>query len=139
MNRLQAATVRGALVPALVVAAAGVALAWWVGGTPGAAGAGLGALVALAFFGSGVALMLGTARMDATLTTVLAIGAYVTKVLLLVVVLAAVKDLDWLSRPAFAVAVVAVSAAWLAGHAAAHVRTVRRSSMRLPGTRPRGV
>jgi ATP synthase protein I len=104
---------------------------WALAGPPGALGAVLGSLVAAAFFGAGAALMAGTARLDPTLTTIVALGGYVTQVLFLVVVLAVLRDAEWMAVPAFAVSVLAVTAAWLAGLLRGHASAVRSSRLHL--------
>lgn len=100
-----------------------------LGGVPGLLGVLVGAGVAWAVFGSGAVLMAGTAHLEPTATTLLAVGAYVVQALLLLVVVVALGEAAWLSRAGVAVAVVVVSVAWLGGLMTAHARTVRSSAL----------
>jgi hypothetical protein len=73
-------------------------------GAAGAWGALIGMGLAVAFFAVTIGVALVTARMDPTRLGIWVLGSWLVKMLLLVVVLALLRDADFYSRPALFVA-----------------------------------
>jgi hypothetical protein len=93
----------GALVAALALPAAAL-VGWLLAGAPGAWGALIGMGLAVAFFGITVGVALATARMAPTQLGIWVLGSWLAKMVLLIVVLALLRDEDFYSRPALFVA-----------------------------------
>jgi hypothetical protein len=87
-------------IAALVALPASALVGWLLGGAPGAWGALIGMGLAVAFFGVTVAVALATARMDPTRLGIWVLGSWLVKMVLLIVVLALLRDADFYSRPA---------------------------------------
>jgi hypothetical protein len=96
MRRVLRAGAVGAAVALPVATLLGALL----GGAPGAWGALIGMGLAVAFFGVTVAVSLVTARMDPTRLGIWVLGSWLLKMVLLIVVLALLRDADFYSRPA---------------------------------------
>jgi hypothetical protein len=78
-------------------------LGYLLGGTAGAWGALIGMGIAVAFFAVTVGVALLTAGMDATRLGIWVLGSWLVKVVILIVVLALLRDSDFYSRPALLV------------------------------------
>jgi hypothetical protein len=96
MRRVLRAGAVGAAVAVPVATLLGAVL----GGAQGAWGALIGMGLAVAFFGVTVAVSLVTARMDPTRLGIWVLGSWLLKMVLLIVVLALLRDADFYSRPA---------------------------------------
>lgn len=114
-QRPEDAVLRGAGLPAAVVAVVVVAVcaAW---GGRAAAGAAVGAALTLATFALGPALLRTSSRWSPPAVMVVAVSAYATSVVLLGVAFLALRDAAWLSPVTVGVAIFVVSTAWMAGH-----------------------
>lgn len=102
--------------PVLISALAGVAtcvVAGVVQGVPGLIGAGLAAVITLGFFALTLLLIDWTARMAPEMVMAVALGAYATKIGLLMVLLVALFEATWLSGMAFAAGVIVCTVVWL--------------------------
>ncbi|MCU0302191.1 MAG: hypothetical protein MUF35_11440 [Candidatus Nanopelagicales bacterium] len=102
----------GALASAVALPAAAL-VGWLLAGIPGAWGALIGMGLAVAFFGITVAVALGTARMAPTQLGIWVLGSWLLKMVLLIVVLALLRDQDFYSRPALFVALLVGTAGTL--------------------------
>jgi hypothetical protein len=78
-------------------------LGYLLGGTAGAWGALIGMGIAVAFFAVTVGVALLTAGMDATRLGIWVLGSWLVKVVILIVVLALLRDSDFYSRSALLV------------------------------------
>jgi hypothetical protein len=96
---------RGMLVLVLVVAVGGSAIGWALEGMPGVWGALIGAGVALVFSGTTVLSMLRTADASAATTGVVVLGAWLVKMVLLVVLLAVLDGMTFYDREVMVVVV----------------------------------
>lgn len=128
MRDEHAALIRGCALPAAATAVACCLAGALAAGTRGLAAAAFGALTVGAFLGLSLVAMVLTDRLDPAVTTVIALGSYAAKVVLLVVVLAGAVDAEGLSRPVLVLSVVAVSTVWLGGAMRGHAAQVRRSA-----------
>lgn len=95
----------GMLVLVAVVAVGGSAVGWALEGTAGVWGALIGAGVALVFSGTTVLSMLRTADASATTTGVVVLGAWLVKMVLLVVLLAVLDGMSFYDREVMVVVV----------------------------------
>ena len=115
--------------PLLATSAAGVVVtivAAFLQGSAGAIGAGLAAVVTIAFFGVSLLLLWATRRLSPAAVMSVALLTYGLKIMLLGLMLVLVFQARWLSGMAFALSVIVCACVWLA----VQVRTVRRA--RLP-------
>lgn len=96
---------KGMLVLVAVVAIGGSAVGWALEGTPGVWGALIGAGVALVFSGTTVLSMLRTADASAATTGVVVLGAWLVKMVLLVVLLAVLDGMTFYDREVMVVVV----------------------------------
>ncbi len=92
--------VRLGAIAALVALPASALLGYLVDGSAGAWGALIGMGIAVGFFGVTVVVALLTAGMDATRLGVWVLGSWLVKLVLLIAVLALLRDQDFYSRPA---------------------------------------
>jgi hypothetical protein len=93
----------GGIASAIALPAAAL-LGFLVGGAPGAWGALIGMGLAVSFFAVTIAVALVTARMDPTRLGIWVLGSWLVKMVLLLVVLALLRDADFYSRPALFIA-----------------------------------
>jgi hypothetical protein len=93
----------GGIASAIALPAATL-LGFLLGGGPGAWGALIGMGLAVAFFAVTIGVALVTARMDPTRLGIWVLGSWLVKMVLLIVVLALLRDADFYSRPALFVA-----------------------------------
>ncbi|GGC12005.1 hypothetical protein [Cellulomonas carbonis] len=98
---------RDMLVLVAAVAVLGVGIGYALEGVPGVWGALIGAGVALVFSGTTVLSMLRTADASATTTGAVILGAWLVKMLLLVVLFAVLDDLTFYDREVLVVVVLA--------------------------------
>lgn len=119
---------RDVLVGLAGLAVVGVGVGAAVAGAAGAWGALLGVAVALVFSGSTVLTMLATARTAGSTTGAVVLGGWLAKMVLLVVVLVALRGLDFYDRGTF----VTVLLIGVLGSAALDARAVL--SARVPYT-----
>jgi hypothetical protein len=89
----------GAIASAVALPAATL-LGWLLAGSAGAWGALIGMGLAVAFFGITVVLALATARMAPTQLGLWVLGSWLAKMVLIIAVLALLRDQDFYSRPA---------------------------------------
>ncbi|MFV0458770.1 MAG: hypothetical protein ACK5MT_08410 [Actinomycetales bacterium] len=103
--------------PLLTSALLGLVLtgvAFGVADVPGLTGSAIGTLSVIAFFGATAVVMSVTARLAPVSVMAVALASYAVKVMLFGLVLVLLFEAQWLSGMALAVAVVIVSAGWLA-------------------------
>jgi hypothetical protein len=91
---------RTGAIAALVALPLSAALGALFAGAPGAWGALIGMGLAVGFLAVTVLVSLVTARMDPTRLGIWVLGSWLVKVVLLIVVLALLRDADFYSRPA---------------------------------------
>ncbi|WP_225753721.1 hypothetical protein [Actinotalea sp. Marseille-Q4924] len=96
---------RDMLVLVAVVAVGGSVVGWLLEGTPGVWGALIGAGVALVFSGTTVLSMLRTADAPAATTGIVVLGAWLLKMILLVVLLAVLDGMTFYDREVLVVVV----------------------------------
>ena len=125
------AMLRGALLPATIVASLMVAIFTFTSGSSGAAGSLLATFTVLIFFS--VSLFVGLLTKDANPmgTMALAMFSYFTKLLLMAGLLIAVTRLsapESVDRRAFGLSAIAIALAWLVGE----VRAFFRLRLQLP-------
>ena len=87
------------LIASLVALPVAVLIGYLVAGAAGAWGAAIGMGIAVGFFTITVGVALGTAGMDATALGASVLGSWLIKMVLLLVVLALLRDADFYSRP----------------------------------------
>ena len=87
------------LIASLVALPIAVLIGYLVAGASGAWGAAIGMGIAVAFFTITVGVALVTAGMDATALGASVLGSWLVKMVLLLVVLALLRDADFYSRP----------------------------------------
>jgi len=93
---------------------AATVVAWVVGGPALGWGVGLGLLLPAAFFGGTVVVGLVAAKLENTVFTGIVAASWLVKVVVLLVVMALLRDAEFYSRPAFLAAFVVGVVAWLA-------------------------
>lgn len=108
----------------------GVGIGWLVAGLPGVWGALIGVGLALVFSGTTVVSMLATSHSSPQKMAAVVMGAWLGKVIVVIVVLALIRDLDFYSKPVLA----AVLAAGVLGSAYLDYRAVSRG--RVPYVEP---
>lgn len=86
-----------------VLAVLGIGLGALVAGTPGAWGALIGVSLALVFSGTTVVSMVMTTGASINRLAAVVMGAWLGKVLVIIVVLAVLQDMDFYSRPVLAI------------------------------------
>jgi hypothetical protein len=87
------------LIASLVALPIAVLIGYLVAGASGAWGAAIGMGIAIGFFTITVGIALVTAGMDATALGASVLGSWLVKMILLLVVLALLRDADFYSRP----------------------------------------
>ena len=92
------------LIASLVALPVAVLIGYLVAGAAGAWGAAIGMGIAVGFFTITVGVALGTAGMDATALGASVLGSWLIKMILLLVVLALLRDADFYSRPVLFIA-----------------------------------
>lgn len=92
---------RHVLVFLAVLAVVSVGVGWAVSGTAGLWGALLGVAVAVLFSATTVVVMLRTAHSTPATTAMVVLGSWLAKMLVLVVVLAVIRDADFYDRWVF--------------------------------------
>lgn len=108
----------------------GVGVGWLVAGLPGVWGALIGVGLALVFSGTTVVSMLATSHASPQKMAAVVMGAWLGKVIVVIVVLALIRDLDFYSKGVLA----AVLAAGVLGSAYLDYRAVSRG--RVPYVEP---
>jgi len=89
-------------------------VAWLAGGSALGWGVGLGLLLPAAFFGGTVVVGLLAARLENTVFTGVVAASWLVKIIILLVVMALLRDAEFYSRPAFLGAFVVGVVVWLA-------------------------
>jgi ATP synthase protein I len=108
-----ATALRGALAPSAVCGTLAVVVITVVRGGSALVSAGLGLVVALAFFGSGLFLMSRLVRSTSPQAFVaVAMSVYLGQVLLLLLFMIAFYNAAWLDGPAFGWAALVVTLSW---------------------------
>lgn len=123
MQSNDAAIIRGAAIPTAAVGVLAVAIGAAVAAVDGAVGVALGVLLAAFFFGGGLLSLGYVGRRWPELFFGAAFLIYTTQMVLLAAALFLLRDASFLNTRAFAIGVMAGTAAWLAGQVRAHVRT----------------
>jgi hypothetical protein len=121
---------RDMLLLLVVLAVLGVGAGALVSGAPGGWGALLGVGMTLVFSGTTIVSMLATARSSAVTTGAVIMGTWLVKMIVLVAVLVALRDLDFYNRTVLGV----VLLVGVLGSAALDYRAVRAG--RVPYTEP---
>jgi hypothetical protein len=121
---------RDMLLLLVVLAVLGVGAGALVSGAPGGWGALLGVGMTLVFSGTTIVSMLATARSSAVTTGAVIMGTWLVKMVVLVAVLVALRDLDFYNRTVLGV----VLLVGVLGSAALDYRAVRVG--RVPYTEP---
>ncbi|MDB1087625.1 hypothetical protein PJ985_08605 [Streptomyces sp. ACA25] len=115
MKPNDARILRGAAIFTAVAGLIAVVASGLVAGWSGAAGAGLGVLVAAGFFGPGLYVLSRVAHRWPELLFGAAFLIYTTQVVVLVVLMLVLRDASFLHGRAFATGVMTGMVAWLAG------------------------
>jgi hypothetical protein len=92
------------LIASLVALPVAVLIGYLVAGAAGAWGAAIGMGIAVGFFTITIGVALVTAGMDATALGASVLGSWLIKMILLLVVLALLRDADFYSRPVLFIA-----------------------------------
>lgn len=95
---------RAGAVAAAVYVPAAAACGFLLGGTPGALGGGIGALIAAGFFGVTVIVALVTSRMSPTMLGAVVLGSWLVKMMVLIGVLVGLRSADFYDRTTFGLA-----------------------------------
>ena len=115
------AMLRGALVPTLVVAVVALAVSGVLGGRA-VAGAALGAVLVVTFFGLTLVAMRAARRVAPEMLLGVALALYATKIAVLGGAVFWLRDQPWLSPTALAATAFACAATWLAGQVVGFAR-----------------
>lgn len=113
---------RAAVIAAIALPAATL-LGWLVAGVPGAWGAALGIAIAVGFLLVTVATALATAGWGVSVLGFAVLGSWLVKVLLLMGVLAVLRDLEFYSRPVLLVSLLVGAVGTLLVEAVVATRT----------------
>ncbi len=100
-----AGALRGMLLLLAVLAVVGGGVGWLLAGTPGLWGALVGVGLVLVFSGTTVLSMLRTAHSSPQTMAAVVMGAWLAKVLVVIVVLAVLRGMDFYSKPVLGVVV----------------------------------
>jgi ATP synthase protein I len=122
MQANDARTVLHAAVPTAAVGAIAAAVCAFVAGGKGAIGAAVGALVVILAMGSGLVVLLRTARSLPHLFQAMGLMLFAAEVLLLFIFLATFKDTTLFNSRAFAAGVVAGTLTWVIAQARAQMK-----------------
>lgn len=95
---------RAGTVGAAVYVPAAALLGFLLGGTSGAIGGGMGAVIAAAFFGVTVIVALVTSRMSPTVLGAVVLGSWLVKMVVLIAVLVGLRSADFYDRTTFGLA-----------------------------------
>ena len=121
-----AVMLRGAFLPTLAVGPVAVVVAWLAGGGKAAWSAGLGFVVAIAFFALGMVVMsrLNSAA-DPLRFLASAMAVFLGQMIFLLLVIVALKDASWLFGSAFCLSALAVALVWQVFQVVAFMRSRR--------------
>ncbi|KUO06789.1 hypothetical protein [Streptomyces sp. DSM 15324] len=108
--------------PTAVAGVAGAAVSAAVAGGKGALGAVLGAALVLLFMGSGLVVLLRTARQYPHLFQSMGLLLYTTQILLLMVVLITFKGTSVFNPRCFAFTLLAATLVWIAAQVLSHMK-----------------
>lgn len=108
--------------PTAVAGVAGAAVSAAVAGGKGALGAVLGAALVLLFMGSGLVVLLRTARQYPHLFQSMGLLLYTTQILLLMVVLITFKGTSVFNPRCFAFTLLASTLVWIAAQVLSHMK-----------------
>jgi ATP synthase protein I len=121
-----AVMLRGAFLPTLAVGPVAVVVAWLAGGGKAAWSAGLGFVVAIAFFALGMVVM---SRLDSAADPLRflasALAVFLGQMIFLLLVIVALKDAAWLDGTAFGLSALAVALVWQVFQVVAFMRSRR--------------
>lgn len=123
VRKLASAMLRTALIPGLVTGVIAVVIATLMVGSSGLYGASIGAVVA---FGSSLAtigMMRWSADLPVMMVMSVALGGYVFKVIVLLIVAISLKNVDWVHPMSFALTVLAIILVWAGAELVAFKRT----------------
>ncbi|WP_129667187.1 hypothetical protein [Phytoactinopolyspora endophytica] len=101
----------------------GAVLGWALGGSEVGLGILLGLAIPAAFFGATVLTGVLAARLDNTRFVGVVVGSWLLKIIVLMVIMALVKDAEFFDRMAFFVSFVVGVAGWLAAEGIVVLRT----------------
>lgn len=113
MQRHDVRIVRGAVLATVLAAPVAVLLGWLAAGGRGGLGAGLGILLAAAFFSVTVIAVDAAGRVSPQLMMPAALGVYLVKLIVLLVGLVLLRGVTVLDRTSFGLAVVAGTCVYL--------------------------
>lgn len=105
---LAGAMFRYSIWPSLAVGVVGVVVFWLVNGMPGALGAGIGAALAIASSLLTLFLMRKSANAGPHMGMAASLGGFVLKLLLLLLIMAALKNVEALHRESLGITMIAV-------------------------------
>ena len=128
---------RGALIPAVTVAALSIFTGVLIKGRPGLLGALLASCTVILYFSIHLLISRISTNLDPITTMALAMFSYFAKVILvgaLLLVVTKTTSPETVARPTFAIAALGITAAWLAGEIRAFVKL--RFQLPLPQTSP---
>ncbi|MFJ2606173.1 hypothetical protein ACIQOU_15310 [Streptomyces sp. NPDC091279] len=108
--------------PTAVAGVAGVAVSAAVAGGKGALGAVLGAALVLLFMGSGLMMLLRTARQFPHLFQSMGLLVYTTQILVLMIVLIVFKGTTAFNPRCFAFTLLAATLVWIAAQVYSHMK-----------------
>ncbi|GAA4417197.1 hypothetical protein GCM10023148_15030 [Actinokineospora soli] len=120
---LASAMFRYAIWPSIAVGALGVVLFGLVNGAPGAVGAAIGAVLAIASSMLTLFLMRKSANAGPHIAMAASLGGFVLKLLLLLIIMMALKNVDALHRESLGITMIAVVLVAAAAEAIAFRRT----------------
>jgi ATP synthase protein I len=121
--KLAAAMQRTAAILSVIVAVVAIVVALVLRGTPGAVGAVVGSVIAIALGWLGTFVMAKTARATPAGVMIGAMTAFTGKIAFLLVFLLLFRGTTLFDNQAFAFTMLAVTAAWIAGEVIGFVRT----------------
>ncbi|NEE00566.1 hypothetical protein [Phytoactinopolyspora halotolerans] len=101
----------------------GTAVGWALGGSGVGLGILLGLAIPAAFFGGTVLTGVWAARMDNTRFVGVVVGSWLAKIVILMVIMALIKDAEFFARTAFFIAFVVGVVGWLAAECIVVLRT----------------
>ncbi|WP_067484129.1 hypothetical protein [Actinomadura hibisca] len=113
MHSSDARILRGAALPAGLAGIAAVLVGLLLGGTKGALGAALGTIVVLAFFSISVVAVSYASKISPQMMFAAAVFSYITKLLVMFVLIAALDSVTIWNSTAFAYTVIALTLVWI--------------------------
>lgn len=125
MHSPDARILRGAAIPTAVAGVGAVAVAFALAGAKGALGAALATVIVVAFFSLTRLAVAFTTRMPPETAMLAGVGAYLVKILVLMVVVSAFRDATAWNTRAFGWTVIALALVWIFAEFRGTLRTRR--------------